>query len=59
MNMKKKFADLQLAPIQVLSKEAQKQVKGGGPNSPCCPDSPYYNVNACAAYVRAGGSSGC
>jgi hypothetical protein len=49
--MKNKFAHLQLGSIKELSKQAQREIKGGGgPNSPCCPTSPYYNLANCEAY---------
>jgi hypothetical protein len=49
--MKAKFGNIQLSPIQELNKSQQREVKGGGPNSPCCPTSPYFNVASCHAYA--------
>jgi hypothetical protein len=50
--MKNKFAHLQLGSIKELSKNAQREIKGGGPLSPCCPTSPYYSVSACESYKQ-------
>jgi hypothetical protein len=51
-SMKSKIASLKFSSVTELSNAEQKQVKGGGPNSPCCPTSPYYNVQSCEAYKR-------
>jgi hypothetical protein len=50
MNIKKKFGNIKLEAIQELNKTQQKAIQGGGPNSPCCPTSPYYSASACKAY---------
>jgi hypothetical protein len=52
--MKNKLANLKIGSIQELSATEQKQIKGGGPNSPCCLTSPYYNYNQCLSYQQAG-----
>jgi hypothetical protein len=53
--MKKKLESLKLGSIKELSASAQKNITGGGPNSPCCPR--FYNAAACQAYIQ--GCPGC
>jgi hypothetical protein len=58
--MKAKFGNIQLNSIQELNKSQQREVKGGGANSPCCPTSPYYSPGSvCESYKRYSPYWGC